>query len=381
MKITYINDQLLPSTDTDTEQILHNISAIGRAGADVRLVLPRQWGKPPVDSKTLADYYQVEPTFTVDTVDSVFRTTRAVEKVAHPVATLLRPDRVKDADVVYTRNLPTVVTCLAQGKRPVIYETFRPWPDQIKSLVPVFRWMNRHPRFLGAILHSDFASQSYRRIGVAPEKLLVAHNGYNPERMQPVLDKRDARRHCGLPEEGRVVTYTGHVNPQKGLLLVLDMAEALPDVRFVIVGSLGRGPVEIRAEKMPNVVIVPWQDFRQTTPYLYAADCLLIPPTTGPLHKVGNTVLPIKTFLYLATGRPIFGPKSEDLAEILSDGENACLVTPDRLDESISRLRRLLGDDTELERLGARALQDAADRTWDSRARLILDFIEQRLSR
>jgi glycosyltransferase involved in cell wall biosynthesis len=115
-------------------------------------------------------------------------------------------------------------------------------------------------------------------------------------------------------------------------------------------------------------------------PYLYAADALVIPPTVGPLERVGNTVLPIKTYLYLAIGRPIVAAATADLREVLEDGRNAVLVPPDDLDAAILAVRSLMESSELCARLGAEARTEAQRYTWDQRAARISGFIEARLA-
>ncbi len=380
MKIVYINDQIFPSHETDTEQILSMVSALGALGEDVELLLPVRWDRPPVTAQELARHYQVEWTFRAKSLPSVFPSFRGLEKLGHAGAGLFSR-AAREADVLYTRNLPSAGAALRFGDKPVVYETFRPWPDQQPLLRPFLKWMARHPRLLLVVTHSRFAGDSFARIGLPPEKLMPAHNGYDPRRMQPVRTKEEARKFLGLPENRPVVTYAGHVNQAKGCGLLIEMARAMPETIFILVGSRGRGEVEQLAETAENVRIVPWQPFRETVPYLYASDVLIVPPTAGPLNKVGNTVLPIKTFLYMASGRTIFGPDTPDLKEILEDDRNAVLVPPDALPEAIQRLQALLNDSERLNRLGNTALEDARELTWENRALRILRRIREGLER
>lgn len=376
MQIAYSTDQFLPRTATDAEQIMATVAALGSAGATVDLLLPGYAQKHSPKAKDLAAFYEVPPTFEVIALRGRTPTFRGLEKVAHGMAVPYH-DIAAAADVLYTRNLPTVLAALQFGRTPVVYETYRPWPDQRPRRSPIFRWIFKHPRFLGAVLHSRLAADSYRRIGARDEQLLVAHNGYDPKRLEPMLSQEDARTRLGLPTGPRVVTYAGHVSLEKGLGLVLDIAEALPDTRFVLVGSKGDGPIEQRAATMANVTIVPWQPFGATVPYLYAADVLLIPPTRGPLEAIGNTVLPMKTFLYMAAGRTIFGPTTPDLTEVLTDGYSARLVPPDTPEVTVSALRDLLADEMLQHRLAAAARAEV--QTWNARAEHVLAFVESRL--
>lgn len=378
MHITYITDQLLPQTATDTEQMMSMVGAFGAAGADVSLVKPEHWWTPEPHAEAIAAYYQIEPTFEVEAVRSVYPNIRGIEKVAQGLVGPRHPT-ARRADVLYTRTLPILLGALLVGTRPIVYETYRPWPRQQPWSRPFFQWVGRHPRFLGAVLHSNLARSSYVEAGIDPDQLLTAHNGYDPERLSPRLSRSDARGRCDLPADQPTVTYAGRVTMEKGLGLMLEMARALPDVQFVIVGSEGKGEVERQAATLDNVRVVPWQPFDDTVPYLYAADVLLIPPTVAPLQDVGNTVLPMKTFLYMAAGRAILAPASPDLQELLHDGENAALVSPDDADAATRRLQALLEEPETRDRLGRAARADIEDHTWPRRAERILRFIQERL--
>lgn len=372
MRIAYVTDQLLPRTATDSHQTMAMVSAMGEAGADVTLVTPRRHDRTPPTQKEIAAYYDVLPNFDLAAVRSLYPSVRGLEKIAH-AAVALRRQTIREHDLVYTRAIPVLVSALLAGI-PCAYETYRPWPDQRRRLRPLFRWVGRHERFRGAILHSQMAMESYARIGVPREWLLTAYNGHDPRLLQPVLSPREARVACGLPEAPTVV-YSGSVVERKGLGLLLDIAGRMPDVTFVFVGSERDGWIERRAAASPNIRVVRWMPLAETVRYLYAADVLVIPPTSKPLEDVGNTVLPIKTFLYLAAGRAILAPETGDLREVLSDGVNAALVTPDKPQVAFDRLQGLLANPDERMRLGDQARIDAKQYTWSARARKVLDFI------
>lgn len=377
MKIAYITDQILPRTATDTRQMVSMASAMGEAGASVTLVTPRRWLSPEPVRDEIAAFYEVEPSFSVESVRSVYPNIRGIEKLAQGIAGPLS-NAAKDADVVYTRTLPIVTGALLFGNRPVVYETYRPWPLQRPASMPLLQRMGHHPRFLGAVLHSDFARDAYAKAGVPGEKLLTAYNGYRPDHFQPALTREDARVHCRLPRSGRIVAYAGTVERKKGIDMLLRFARDLPDVTFVLVGSRP-GNLESEVRLLSNVVTVPWQPESRLAPYLFAADVLIIPPTSAPLVEVGNTVLPIKTFQYLAAGRPILAPATPDISEILVDGVNACLVEPDEPARTVERLRTLLDNVESMNDLAEAALRTSTRFTWESRAERVLRFISARL--
>ena len=376
LRLAYLFDQRLPCTATDTEQVLNTLAALSRAGVDVTLVLPKDWFRADADSQALLEYYQVScPRLTVKRLRSLSPAPRWLMKPAHAVrAAIFGKFNAKRYDVFYTRNAPALVMGLFMGL-PMVYETYRPWPIQLRFLRGLFRWAMTHKRFIGGVFHSDFARQTYEDLGVSPQRLKVVHNGFDPARFSLDPGTEEARVRSEVDAEGLVFAYTGRVNMKKGLGIVLDLAERHPDVTFLIVGSEGEGEVESRAARIENVIVKPWATYRELPHYLFAADVLMIPPSQGPLARVGNTVLPMKLFQYLAAGRPIFAPRAPDTAELLSDDHNALLVTPDDLESASQGIERLKGDAALRAQLGSGARATSESLSWDSRAQKIIAFL------
>lgn len=376
MHILYLYDALLPGTGADTEQVVNTVAALSRQGLSLSLLLPGARSGPG-DAEALRRYYQVRGEFRVELLRYRYHGLRGLEKWSHALRAARHP-LVAAADLVYTRNLPAAWSVLRAGRR-VVYEHFRPWGDQHPPLQPVLRHILRHPNLVGAVFHSQHALQSYLRLGVPESRLLVAHNGWDPARMEPRLSREEARAHLGL-EAGRfTVVYSGRMNQRKGLDIILECARQAPEFAFVLVGSEGEGPVEREARSLANVRVVPWQRFTELAPWLYAADVLCIPPSLAPLERHGNTVLPIKLFLYLAAGRVVLAPVAPDTAELLVDGGNAALVTPGDVPGTVARLRRLAATPEEAARLADGARRTAEGLTWDARAERISRFIGERL--
>ena len=242
MHLAYLFDRVLPAHETDSEQALRTVAALARRGVRVTLVLPHPPGRPPT-ADALRRHYSVEGDFEVAPIPTPLAGQDTVRKWSHALRAL-RSSAARDADVVYTRNFPTLFAAAATLDRPFAYETYRPWFDQFPILRWPFRQAMRRPQFLGAVLHSDFARQRYLALGVDPDRLRVVHNGFEPSHFRPPMDRGAAREALGLPKDRPIVTYTGHVNATKGLNVAIDMAKRLPDVLFVIVGSRGRGLVE-----------------------------------------------------------------------------------------------------------------------------------------
>jgi glycosyltransferase involved in cell wall biosynthesis len=282
------------------------------------------------------------------------------------------------ADFVYTRNL-WIAWMAVLFKQRVVFDHYRPWPDQIP---PLQFWIYRlfcHRRFLVNICHSDYTRTKYLNLGIPADKLHCVHNGFEPERLQAPIPIEDAKRKIGLSPDRKTVVYTGRINQKKGLDIVIAAAKKLPDIQFILVGSYGEGPIETLAKGVPNVSIVPWQPPERLADYVYAADVLLIPPSWQPLAKFGSTVLPLKLFFYMASGRPILAGETPDVQEVLKHDENAFLCRPDCVESLAAGIATLTGDGEQAARLAATALSDSRDFTWSARAQKITAIVEDRL--
>ncbi len=280
------------------------------------------------------------------------------------------------ADAIYTRNLWVAWMSILFGKR-VVFDHYRPWPDQIPPLQYWLYWLFCHERFLGSVCHSEYTRAKYIALGVPEQKLRCIHNGFEPKRFAAPVPLADAKRLIGLAPEAKTVVYTGRVNHKKGLELVIEAAKQLPELTFLFVGSYGEGPVEAAASKVPNIRIIRWQTEATLGAYIFAADVLLIPPSLHPLAKFGSTVLPLKLFFYLGSGRPILAGNTPDAAEVLKHGETAWLCRPDCLDSLVEGLRALTQDAALASRLGEAAQAEIRNFTWSARAERIAASVQE----
>lgn len=380
MRIAYVHDQLLPTNDTGVEQLINTISGFSHHGQKGLLCLPRQMFKSPPSYQDICDFYNVDRIFDLQFYRSFYPTSRVVEKVAHALR-FISSNSKKRADILYTRNIPFFFAAIATGL-PVAYETYRPWTTQYPLMAPLFRKAMQAPNFIGGIFHSNYARDEYIRCGIDASKTIAVHNGFDPRRFQPALSVKEAKEAIGVAKsdlDKLSIGYTGRLLPGKGMSIVLEMAKRRPEILFFLIGSDGEGEVEEEAKAIPNIRVFPWQNYADLPTYLFASDILLIPPSLLALNKTRNTVLPMKLFQYLAAGRPILAPIAPDTEELLVHQKNSFLVKPDDIEAACDGIDALSQSDELRRTLGEGALKTAEKRTWDARAKRILDFLEQRL--
>lgn len=381
-RVAIISDERYPHHATNTQQIIKNASALTEAGLSMDLVIPYQakalFRNDYSTEQAIYKYYNVADSLRIKKIFSLPASELRIEKFTHCFAATFYAS-LKKYDIIYTRNELTAILCLLLGKK-TIFETYRrlghEYPKGMKFLL---RWFLK-PHFLGMVLHSNFAADSMLKVGIPKEKLVVLHNGFDSRDMEPVLSKEAARKSLGLEVNDLYAVYTGNMQKGKGMGSLVSIAALMPKGKIIFVGGtaedLERLKQEAKEKGAENIIFTGRQPIAKVSEYLYASDVLLIPPVSGPLHKVGRTVLPFKIFPYLAAARPIFAPDLADMRELLVDNENAILVEPDNTATSAKALNELMNDEKLMNRLGKAAGESAKDLTWENRAKKFMKWLK-----
>lgn len=223
----------------------------------------------------------------------------------------------------------------------------------------------------------------HARYKVPQERMIHAPVAVNSERFAIDVRKEDARAQLGLPLEGRMIFYIGHLFPVKGVDVLFDTHRSLApeDVIYFIGGTDGdiaRFTTKWVAAGRPSNVVVAGRKPHQEVPlWLRAADILVIPNTAkDPAGSIESS--PSKLVEYMASGRPIIASDVPAIRDILDD-TMGYFVTPDSPEAIAEAVRNIANDPHRAELKGEAARFIARSLSWSARARKILTFIERRM--
>lgn len=380
--VALISDERFPFHGTNTQQVIKNVSSLSQGGLPIELVIPVQsrgfFRKGYNLTSEICNYYNIPDGLKIKTIFTIPAGRTRLEKFTHAVAAPFYAMR-KRFDIVYTRNEYTTLVAALLGQN-VIFETYRLLGDEYPRAMKMASRLARRKNFLGMILHSKLSADSMVRAGIPESKLLPCHNGFDPSDVTPRLSIKEAREKLNIPLDRKIVVYTGNMQKNKSIESVVDIAKLTPDAHFILVGGrpedLERLTQYAESENVSNVEFPGHKAITEVSNYLYAADILLIPTVSAPLQNFGRTVLPFKTFLYIATGKPIVAPDLPDVGEILTDRENARLVEPDKPALSAEAIKELLVSEEEMRKISENALKTANSLTWENRASRIIRWIQ-----
>jgi len=386
---TYYSDLALPSNAIAALQVIRTVAALQQSGRDARLFIPIPWryGAQSAQQRLarLRAYYGLDDSFCTREVRSPVPLVAKLQRIPL-TCRALGAIRREDYGLLCVRNYWHLKMGLSRGMR-VLYETYkyRVEPERTRHIVQL---LNQHRHFVGLILHSDLARQHWLSLGAPPDKAATIHNGVNQADIASGVyaGQSEARHSLMIPPDAKVIVYTGNMGRHKGVEALLDLACHLPEFDFQLVGCRERGDrvrLTRRARELAlaNVTLRDWLPPSEVAPFLRAADAVIIPPSAAPLRGAGRTVLPYKTFQYLASGAPLLAPRLEDTAELLRHGENAFLLCPDAPRQNAEAIRGLWATPGLRERLAAAALRQMRECTWARRADRIADFAAANLAR
>ncbi|MGE0396531.1 MAG: glycosyltransferase family 4 protein [Kofleriaceae bacterium] len=340
-------------------------SAFSRLGHEV--VLVAKDGGSTSDAHAV---YCVPPTFEIDRVGRPSRRGGGLFYAAGMGHRLL--SRRRWADLVYCRD-PIGAVIATQLRLPTVFEAHE---------VPEARWLQSVlRRALGrcvatvAITHA--LERDLRATDIQPvdRPVIVSPDACDPPRDPP------RKRPPGSPP---TVGYVGSLYPGRGIETILGLAEAMPDLRFSVVGGSEDDLARLRPQAPANVTLHGFRMQAELPGFYETFDVVVMPHSLRGVAGATKTsdiskwTSPMKMFEYMASGVPLVASRLPVLQEVLRDGENAIIAADESIATWGAAIRRLLADDELRFRLAHRAHVELIERyTWDARAREIMTSLDK----
>jgi glycosyltransferase involved in cell wall biosynthesis len=213
---------------------------------------------------------------------------------------------------------------------------------------------------------------------LAPDAdIVVMSNGVNLSRFQPGSTEGSIRRLHGL--QGTVVVgFVGTLWKWHGLEMLLGAVHDLAqeNLHLLVVGD-GEMLPELRriadALRLTSRVTFTGRVPHDRVPeYIAAMDVTILPAE----HRAHAS--PMKILEYMAMGKPVVGPRLPNIEEILTDGQEGLLFTPDDRPDLARTLRRLVRDSALRSVLGRRGrLRVETDLNWDNNAAKVVALLQR----
>ncbi len=373
MKIFYIANARIPTEKAHGIQIIKMCEVFaGVEGITVELIIPRRFNYV---KKNPFEYYGVEKNFKIKKLfcfDLI-----AIDKfIGHlglwiESLTFFIPALLciffKKADVIFIRDkmlLPFVLF-----KKNVIFEAHT-FPKKY------FLYSLFLKRVKKIIVITEKLKELFVQQGISENKILVAPDGVDIKDFDIECSQLEARRKLDLPQDKKIILYTGHLYEWKGADVLFKVAQNFQNnVLLVFVGGTKEDIVKFRqkAKDIKNVVIKGHKSHKEIPYWLKAADVLVL-PNSGKQEISKHWTSPLKLFEYMASKRPIIASDLPSIREILNK-DNSVLFEADNSEKLAEGIKKALQDAELADKISKQAFSDVQNYTWQKRAGKILKFV------
>jgi len=373
MKVVYISNSRIPSRFANGIQVMRMCEAIAKLGHDLLLLIRSEKTGIEANQDDIFSFYGVEKSFEI-------KRTPLRKKSIHGLISCVYA-RLKDAELCYTRS--ALAACLASRLgMPTVFEIHQPLSSKVGNLLAPYLFDSPNLKIV-SISHAltRFCEENYK---INPtNKILTKHDGVDPERFSSPFPREKAREVLGLPQDKKIICYTGNLFKGRGIELLLSVSGNLPENSIMlIVGGQGKDlemyrDIALRMGRK-NVNFLGFVPNRIVPMYLAASDILAMPyennaeDVTG--SRIGDFMSPLKMFEYMASGRPIVASDLPVLREVLKDGENSLLFKPGDERGLLNAIKICLENKDIATKIARNAKNEATNYTWTERAKAILSF-------
>ncbi len=381
MKLIYISGSRIPTEKAHGLQIMKMCEAFAQNGADLELLIPRRLNSI---TEGLFDYYGVKRNFKVKKIPII--DCMPLSRFLGPFAFYLTSASFlfsvffyaipRKKGLLYTRDKFFMALAGLLGWN-VFYEA-HDVPARI-----LFRFIKKAK---GIVVLTHHLKRMLMERGIGGEKIAVFPDGVDLEEFRIKESKEECRKKLGVPLDKKVIVYTGHLYPWKGVDTLLEAAENLPDHSFVyIIGGTEKDIENYKLQvvvkisrretryKLQNVKVIGHRPHKEIPFWLKAADVLVL-PNSGKYDISRYWTSPMKLFEYMASGRPIVASNLPSIREVLNE-ENALLVEPDNSTALCEGIERIVTDEKLSKKIAQHAFLDVKNYAWQKRASGIFSFI------
>lgn len=374
MRLLYLANARLPTEKAHGRQIMETCHALAASGLTVELAAPRR--KNNIKEEPFA-YYGLDKNFSIRKVFCLdFLSAPFGKKFFYVLAgatyalsaAIFAARRRKEFDVVYTRHILSAFFCLFFAPR-VFYEV-HDLPDRLPG------WQRRViSRLSGIVVISDGLRRGFLEMGVEPKKILVARDAVRLGKFDLPLSRAEARRRLSLPQDKKIIVYSGHLFSWKGADLLAQIVEFLPaGVEVYLVGGTSEDVLNFASRfKHDNLHIMGQRQSEEIPLWLRAADLLVLPNSAKEKISALYTS-PLKLFEYMASGTPILSADLPSIREVVSEGETV-FFEPDNAESLREEINKMFAGVYDLRKKSSSAKLKSNLFTWQKRAESIKKFL------
>ena len=366
MALYYLAHSRLPTNRAHGFQIMAMCESFAHI-TKTTLLLP---SRKPLLTEDPFSYYHIERNFTIKKLWSWdCYETPISRKIVYwvdaitfglSVVRFAKKSISKKEDILFSRDVVSAFFLSMIGYK-VIFEVH----DLPSSFW--YRWFFKKVR--GVVVTNDLKKEVLKeKWGIEAEKILVAHHGVKLEEFISPQKKEEMRKIHNIPQDKRIIMYTGHLYESKGAPTLVASTTYLDETYHTYIVGGTNEDVSTLKTKAETTGVANKITFLGNQPHpivvqlLCAADMLVI-PSSGKFSHGAIESSPLKLFEYMAAQKPIIASDLPAIREA-ADGAPLHYVSSDNPEELAKKIKEIIPTSVEYKNLVS----------WQQRAQAIYSF-------
>lgn len=355
--IAYLANIRLPTEKAHGIQIMKTCESLARKGHKISLIVSNR-------SKIKEDifsYYNVEKNFNIIPIPCpeffflgklgfLLMNIFFSQLASHYVWKL-------KADIVYSRDYFLLLDQFIWPQKKIWEVHDGKWNFLIKMM-----------KISGVVAISNGLKNFYLNKGL--KNIIVAHDAVDLKEFET-----DETADLGFKKEKKIIMYIGHLYGWKGVDTFLKASKLLPNLDFVIIGGNEKEIKSLEVD-FPQVKFLGYKPYKELAKNQKAADILIIPNSAkSDISRLYTS--PLKVFAHMTSNVPIIASDLPSLREVLNEN-NAYFFEADNEKSLASTIEKVINDNEESIKKAAHAKIDVQNYTWEKRAEIISNFIQNK---
>ena len=379
LKIAYLSDSEIPSKRANTVHVMKMCAALSSQGVDVTLFCNQ---KGEYTETELFDHYHVMTPFEIKAVKPCFSGKLQLIEYAIRKAWLVRKGHY---DFCYGRSL--LALFLLRNHKPFIYESHI-LPNR-GLFIRLERILLKNRNCRGLVVISNSLKDEYLKLFpfLKEDNITVLHDGadvFDGTIQETEVPSELVEAH----KQGPTVGYIGHLYPGKCMEVMMQIASKMSDTIFHVIGGtddwVNHWKEECRKEGLPNIHFYGFIENSKVASCYHYLDVVILPFSDNIYYNkdkkdnIGKYISPLKLFEAMACSKAIVASKLVSIQEVINDGNDGILVSPDDIEGWKKQIEALLMDTNRRNELGLQAkckLEESY--SWRKRAERIINIIKR----
>ncbi len=194
---------------------------------------------------------------------------------------------------------------------------------------------------------NEIKSVLISKLGADPNKISVVTCGIDTSVFVP-LKKNKVRGELKIARDARVILFVGGLTRRKGVDIILECAQRMPDILFILVGE---GKLKMDIENCKSVGVCPNNEICK---WMNVADIFILPS-----RSEGTPLVVLEA---LSCGIPVIASDVGGISDVIKNGENGYLVPADNINLFQDRIMELLNNEMQRKLMGKNGRKDAIEK-------------------